>query len=102
MLHVKVLRSPYAHARIVRIDSEAARAWPGVRLVLTGEDTPPRLSGNMRKEHRILAAGKVRFVGEEVVAVAAISESIARDALDLIQVEYEELPALLDTDQALA
>jgi CO/xanthine dehydrogenase Mo-binding subunit len=102
MLHVKVLRSPYAHARILSIDTSAAKALAGVRLVLTGEDTPNRFSGASRKEHRILATGKVRFVGEEVVAVAAVDEATARDALDLIQVEYEEIPGLFDPAEALS
>jgi CO/xanthine dehydrogenase Mo-binding subunit len=101
MLHAKVLRSPHPHARIVRIDSAAARALPGVKLVATADDTPTRLSGIHRKEHRIFAAGVVRFVGEEVAAVVATSEDIARDALDLIAVEYEELPALFSPDDAL-
>jgi CO/xanthine dehydrogenase Mo-binding subunit len=102
MLHIKVVRSPYAHARIVSIDTSAAKALPGVRLVLTGADTPNRLSGVSRKEHRILAVDKVRFIGEEVVAVAAIDEAIARDALDLIHVEYEELPAVFDPELSLS
>jgi CO/xanthine dehydrogenase Mo-binding subunit len=102
MLDVKVLRSPYPHARIVSIDTAAAKALPGVHLVLTGEDTPNRLTGVDHKEHRILAVGKVRFVGEEVVAVAATDEANALDALDLIRVEYEELPALFTPDEALA
>jgi CO/xanthine dehydrogenase Mo-binding subunit len=101
MLHLKVLRSPYAHARIVRIDTEAARALAGVHLVLTGEDTPARLSGVGHKEHRILATGKVRFIGEEVVAIVANDEDTARDALDLIRIEYEELPAVLNPAHAL-
>ena len=101
MLHIKVLRSPYAHARIVRIDTEAARALPGVHAVLTGEDTPDRLTGVHRKQHRILATGKVRFIGEEVVAVAAVDEEIARDALDLVRVEYELLPLVRDMDESL-
>src|SRR5262249_31678350 len=66
MLHVKVLRSPYAHARIVHVEADAARALPGVHGVFTGEDTPDRLTGVHRKQHRILATGKVRFIGEEV------------------------------------
>jgi len=102
MLHAKVLRSPYPHARIVRIDTAAARRLPGVRLVLTGADTPARLSGIHRKEHRILACEVVRFVGEEVAVVVASSEDIARDAIDLIEVDYEELPALFDPEAALA
>lgn len=101
MLHVKVLRSPHAHAKIVRIDTEAARALPGVHAVLTGEDTPTRLTGIHHKQHRILATGKVRFIGEEVVAVVADDEDIARDAIDLVRVEYEDLPLVVDCDQAL-
>ncbi len=101
MLHAKVLRSPYPHARIVRIDADAARAMAGVRAVLTGADAPAALWGVHRKERAILAQGLVRFAGEEVAAVAADTEEIARDALDLIQVEYEELPAILHPDEAL-
>ena len=95
MLHGKVLRSPYPHARIVSIDTSAARALPGVKAVLTGADCPRAMWGVHHKERRILAEGVVRFAGEEVAAVAAATEEIARDALDLIVVEYEELPALL-------
>lgn len=101
MLHVKVLRSHYPHARIVTIDCEAARALPGVHLVLTGADTPEKLSGVKKKEHRILATGKVRHVGEEVAVVLAEDEETARDALELIAVEYEELPPLFDPEEAL-
>jgi CO/xanthine dehydrogenase Mo-binding subunit len=101
MLHGKVLRSPYPHARIVRIDTEAARALPGVKAVLTGADGPRTLWGVHHKERRILAEGIVRFAGEEVAAVAAVTEEIARDALDLIHVEYEELPAILTPEEAL-
>lgn len=100
MLHGKVLRSPYPHARIVAIDTTAARALYGVRAVLTGDDAPASLWGVHKKERAILARGVVRFAGEEVAAVAADTEEIARDALDLIQVEYEELPAILTPDEA--
>lgn len=102
MLHAKVLRSPYAHARILRIDSSAARALPGVKAVLTGADTPARMWGVAHKQQRILATGKVRFVGEEVAAVVAVDEETARDALDLIRVDYEELAPLVDPEQALS
>ena len=102
MLHGKVLRSPYPHARIVSVDTEAARALPGVKAVLTGADSPRTLWGAAHKERRILADGVVRFAGEEVAVVAATSEDIARDALDLIRVEYEELPLLLTPEAALA
>ena len=101
MLHAKVLRSPYPHARILRIDTSAARALPGVRAVLTGEDAPATLWGVHKKERAILARGLVRFAGEEVAVVAADTESLARDALDLIQVDYKELPALLTPEEAL-
>lgn len=101
MLHGKVLRSPYPHARIVSIDTRAALALPGVKAVLTGADAPRALWGVSHKERRILAEGVVRFAGEEVAAVAAITDEIARDALDLIRVEYEELPAILSPDEAL-
>jgi CO/xanthine dehydrogenase Mo-binding subunit len=101
MLHAKVLRSPHAHARIVHVDTDAARALPGVYAVLTGNDTPTRMTGIHHKEHRILATHKVRFIGEEVVAVVAGDEEIARDALDLVRVEYEELPVVTDTSEAL-
>lgn len=101
MLHGKVLRSPYPHARIVAIDTREALALPGVKAVLTGADAPRALWGVHRKERRILAEGVVRFAGEEVAAVAATSEEIARDALDLIRIEYEELPAILTPEEAL-
>jgi CO/xanthine dehydrogenase Mo-binding subunit len=101
MLHAKVLRSPFPSARIVRIDTSKAMALQGVRLVVSAQDTPVKLSGIHRKEHRIFATDIVRFVGEEVAAVVAISEDIARDALDLIEVDYEELPAVFTVDAAL-
>lgn len=102
MLHGKVLRSPHPHARIVRINVQAARALPGVKVVLTGEDAPNTPWGVHHKERFILAKGLVRFAGEEVAAVAAITEEIARDALDLIEVEYEVLSAQLDPLAALS
>ncbi len=102
MLHGKILRSPYPHARIVRVDTSAARALPGVKAVLTGADAPRTMWGVHQKERRILAEGVVRFAGEEVAAVAATTEEIARDALDLIHIEYEELPPLLTPEEALA
>lgn len=102
MLHGKVLRSPYPHARIAGIDVSQALALPGVRAVLTGADCPNTLWGVHHKERRILALGSVIFAGEEVAAVAAVTEEIARDALDLIRVEYEELPCLLTPEEAMA
>lgn len=101
MLHAKILRSPYAHARIVSIDVSAAAALPGVKAVITGEDVPDRRWGVRHKQQFILARGVTRFAGEEVAAVAAVDEATATEALDLIGVEYEELPALLDPAKAL-
>lgn len=101
MLHGRVLRSPYAHARIVSIDTTAARALPGVKAVLTGADAPTQLWGAHHKERAVLARDVVRYCGEEVAAVAATTDEIARDALDLIEVEYEELPAILSPDEAM-
>ncbi|QOF77573.1 xanthine dehydrogenase family protein molybdopterin-binding subunit [Variovorax sp. 38R] len=101
MLHGKVLRSPYPHARIVSVDTSEALALAGVKAVLTGADAPRARWGVSHKERRILAEGVVRFCGEEVAAVAATSEEIARDALDLIRIEYEELPAVLLPEEAI-
>ncbi|MBX5489725.1 MAG: molybdopterin-dependent oxidoreductase [Chloroflexi bacterium] len=102
MLVGKVLRSPYPHARILRIDTSRARKVPGVRAVVTADDTPKRYWGAFIKDQPVLAIDKVRYVGEEVAAVAAMSEEAAEEALALIEVEYEPLPAYFDPDDALA
>src|ERR1700692_578047 len=101
MLEAKVLRSPHPHARIAHIDTSRARALRGVKAVVTGADTPNNLFGFLHKEYRILAVDKVRYAGEEVAAVAAVDEVTALDALELIRVEYEPLPAVLDPEDAL-
>ena len=101
MLHAKLLRSPHSHARIKSIDVEAARAVPGVKAVLTGADTPERKWGVKHKQQHVLAREVVRFVGEEVAAVIATSEQAALDALDLIDVEYQQLLASYDPGIAL-
>lgn len=102
MLHAKLLRSPHAHARILSVDTSAAEALPGVKAVVTGNDVPGRRWGVHHKQQNVLACGLVRFVGEEVAAVVATTEAVAQDALDLIRIEYEELPAVLDIDAALS
>ncbi len=102
MLHAAVLRSPHPHARIVGIDTAAAAACPGVKAVLTGADTAQRKWGCFRPDLYPLALEKARYVGDEVAAVAALDPETARAAVDLIQVEYEILPAVLSMDQALA
>ncbi len=103
MAWAKLLRSPFAHARIVSIDASAAIKSPGVIDVLTGSDLTGihPYYGHAVKDHPLLAIGKVRFVGEPVVAVIAENELSAEEALDTITVEYEELPPILDVDTAL-
>jgi carbon-monoxide dehydrogenase large subunit len=105
MLHCAILRSPYPHARINSIDISAAEALPGVAAVLTGEDAQrwSRVIPTMPENWGTycLATDKVRFVGEPVAAVAAESRYIAEDALELIEVEYEPLPPIVDPMRAL-
>ncbi|MBI2182300.1 MAG: molybdopterin-dependent oxidoreductase, partial [Deltaproteobacteria bacterium] len=103
MLHGKLLRSPHAHAKIVHIDVSSAANLPGVRAVVTGKDFPGIRYGNMPQTRDYLPLGidKVRYIGEEVAAVAAIDEDIAEEALDLIRVEYEPLPAVFDPEEAM-
>lgn len=100
MLWAKVLRSPLAHARIKSIDAGKARALPGVAAVLTGADLAGAKIGKKIIDMPLLAEGVVRFMGEKIAAVAAESEAIAEAALDLIEVEYEELPVLIDPVEA--
>ena len=106
MLHAAVLRSPYAHARIVSIDTSAARALPGVYAVLTGReaveiiDPVPAFCAEPVVE-RAIAVDKVRYAGEAVVAVAAESRYIAEDALELVQIEWEPLPPVVDMEAAM-
>jgi len=110
-LAVAILRSPYAHARMASIDTTAAAALPGVRLVWTGADTSPRSSG-VAAGHPIegmkgtvqpvLATDVVHYVGEPVAAVVATSRAVAEDACELIEVDYEELPAVVDAEAAIA
>jgi CO/xanthine dehydrogenase Mo-binding subunit len=102
MLWGKILRSPYPHTRIISIDTSKARALPGVHAVLTGADLPEHyLVGRAMRDMPVLARGVVRFVGEKVAAVAAESREIAEDALNLIEVVYEELPAVFDPVEAI-
>ena len=103
MLHGKLLRSPHPHAKIVRIDTSRAAALPGVRAVVTGKDFPGVKYGNLpqTRDYLPLAIDTVRYIGEEVAAVAAVDEDTAEDALDLIDVEYEPLAAVFDPEQAM-
>jgi aerobic carbon-monoxide dehydrogenase large subunit len=109
-LHMAVMRSPYAHARLKSIRLDAAKAQPGVVAALAGADlgsdlrpldTVP-LPGLKKPDRRPLALGKVRYVGDPVAIVLAESLSIAEDARDLVEVDYEPLPAVVDPEAALA
>jgi CO/xanthine dehydrogenase Mo-binding subunit len=99
LLYGKVLRSPHAHAVIKKINKGKAEAFPGVKAVVTHEDIPDWRGGTPRNV-RVLDK-KVRYVGDVVALVAATSEQIAEEALRLIEVEYEVLPAVFDIDSAL-
>ena len=113
LVHLVFLRSPHAHARLGRIDTSAARNMPGVLAVLTGAevdrtlpqdlpgDWPSDFEENHQPSNKILAREKVRFVGEAVVAVAAESRSVAFDALDAIEIDYEPLPSVSDPEAAM-
>ena len=106
MLYMAILRSPFAHATIKSIDVSKASAHPGVHLVVTGEALAgynlawmPTLSGDTQA---VLATDKVRFQGQEVACVIADDIYVANDALELIEVDYEPLPAIVNPTQALA
>jgi CO/xanthine dehydrogenase Mo-binding subunit len=92
----KALRSPLASARIVRIDTSRARALPGVLAVLTARDLPDLLVGRRMFDMPVLARDRVRFIGERVAVVAAADPDVAEEAAALIDVEYEDLPAVID------
>ena len=114
MLHVKLLKSPHAHAKIIKIDKGKAEKLSGVRAVVTGEELSFKPNLFMMGTHSSLsksavpyvgimpiAVKKVRYVGEPVIAVVADTERIAEQALELIEVEYEELPAVFDPRDAI-
>lgn len=111
-LHLAVLRSPYAHAKIISIDTSAAKALPGVIAVYTGAELASEWAGPMpcawpvtpdmkNPAHYPLAVSKVCYVGDGVVAILATNETASRDALDLVDVQYEPLKAVVDVEEAL-
>lgn len=103
MLHAKVLRSPYAHARVLRVDTSQAERLPGVKAILS-QNNAPRVKVPVSFDtpsDKVAFGNKVRYVGDEVVAVAAVSEDMADEALKLIKVEYEELPAIFNPEEAI-
>ena len=110
MLHMAVTRSMHAHARIKRIDTSKAQKLPGVVAVVTGEEVAAQcglipcaasLPNMKRAQRHLLATNKVRFVGEPVAAVVAEDKYIARDAADLIEIDYEPLPVVVDPEKAM-
>jgi CO/xanthine dehydrogenase Mo-binding subunit len=103
MLTGKVLRSPHPHARILSIDTSRAEALPGVRAIVTSKDLCGDRWGVFRytQDQQFLATDKVRYVGEEIAAIAATDEDTALRALALIDVDFELLPAVFDADEAL-
>jgi carbon-monoxide dehydrogenase large subunit len=101
MVWGKCLRSPFAHAKILRIDVSKAKNVKGVLTVLTGDDVPPFRVGLSLQDNPVLAQGKVRFMGEKVAAVAAEDLDAAEEALSLIEIEYEDLPAVFDPRKAM-
>src|SRR5579884_1670789 len=96
-----ILRSPLPHARIKRVDLSRARTLPGVHAALTGADIHGARYGRAIADVPVLCTDRVRFVGDPVAAVAAESPELAQEALDLIEVEYEELPAVFDPFEAM-
>src|SRR6266496_1525566 len=114
MLHGRIVRSPYASARIVRIDTRAASELPGVSAVLTHADVPRNelrmeLPGRMAEAtagavlatQPVLAADRIRFQGEPVAAIAAETPEIAADAAELVRVDYERQPGVYDALEAM-
>src|SRR5881394_2149406 len=111
MLHIAILRSPYAHARINRIETGAAKALAGVVAVCTGAEVNDKcgfvpcaspLPDSRIPQHTVLASDRVYFVGHPVAVVVAADRYAAQDALDLIEVDYEALPVVSDPEKALA
>src|SRR5687767_5353057 len=98
----KVLRSPISYGRIKKIYTDKARQVPGVKAVISGEDVAGLRIGRCIYDNPVLADGLVRFIGEKVAAVAAETRLAAEQALDLIEVEYEEIEPLLDPVAAIS
>ena len=101
-LVARVLWSPYPHARIAAVNAEKALRVPGVKAVLTGEDLPEGRMGPFIKDEPAIARGVALYVGEPVAVVAARTDEAAAEAIQLIEVQYEELPAVFTVDQAMA
>jgi CO/xanthine dehydrogenase Mo-binding subunit len=103
MVYAKVLRSSYAHARLLRVDISRAVKLPGVVAILTRDDLKGMNShfGPVVKDQPVVAMDRVRYVGDIIAAVAAEEKDIAEEAVELIEVEYEALPAVFDPAAAM-
>jgi CO/xanthine dehydrogenase Mo-binding subunit/aerobic-type carbon monoxide dehydrogenase small subunit (CoxS/CutS family) len=101
MLHLKVVRSPHPHARILAVDAAEALAFPGVEAVLTAKDVPVNRHGRVIQDEAVLAGDRVRMIGDPVAAVVAVSEAVAAEAAARVRVRYEVLPPVLSPREAL-
>ncbi|MGI0085706.1 MAG: xanthine dehydrogenase family protein molybdopterin-binding subunit, partial [Nitrososphaerales archaeon] len=108
LLYVAILRSPYAHAKLLSVDISGALKVPGVVTVIDGEmakkqtrPIPSYAVATLKPEEYCLATRKVRYVGEAIAAVVAIDPAVAEDAVEEIEVQYEPLPALIDAEEAV-
>jgi CO/xanthine dehydrogenase Mo-binding subunit/aerobic-type carbon monoxide dehydrogenase small subunit (CoxS/CutS family) len=101
MLHLRVVRSPYPHARVLGVDSSEALALPGVEAVLTAQDVPVNRHGRVIQDEPVLAADRVRMIGDPVAAVVATSEDLAAESARRVRVRYEPLPAVTSPQEAL-
>ena len=101
MLYAKALLSPEHHARILNIDLTRAERLPGVRAIATAKDVPNNQTGQIIPDQPVFAFDKVRYRGEPIALVAAETEEAAQEAVELIRVEFERLPAVFDAREAL-
>lgn len=101
MLFGKVLGSKLPHARILNIDTKRAERLVGIKAIITGKDMPNVRYGSYVRDEAPMASEKVRYVGDALAAVAAVDERTAEEALELIRVDYEELPAVFDPEEAM-
>jgi CO/xanthine dehydrogenase Mo-binding subunit len=104
MLYAKFLRSPHPHAKVVKIDTTKAQALPGVKAILTPADVPDIAIHKRQTPPAVVMpvlATTARYAGDEILAVAAVDEETAEEALDLIKIDYETLPFVLDAEEAI-
>ncbi|MCL4810802.1 MAG: xanthine dehydrogenase family protein molybdopterin-binding subunit, partial [Thermoanaerobaculia bacterium] len=101
LLHVAVVRSPHAHARVLEVKTGKAARLPGVRAVISGRDFPLH-TGLYLKDQTVFATDRVRFVGDPVAAVAAETPEAAAEAAGFVEVEYEPLPPVFDVEEGIA